>query len=326
MIFKGWIEKCGHILSGSEVKELTPETLTDCGGEFYIETEDFRARDKYGIIQGNVAPATIQTASGILKINPIVPDLSLEEAIIEAVSLRKNTDAVVSLSGGVDSSLVAVLSGLKAICVGTEHSHDLLEAEKLSDKLGIDLSIHLITQEEAAEAFLKVISVLPAVTPINAEIALTGYFAARLANSLGAKRILTGQAADELFAGYARYSSAENLRAELDKDFEGLYAQRERDSAAAALFDIVYSMPYMDERVVKASKKLAPSELVSGDQRKIALRKTAEKYLPADTAWKPKKAMQYGSGISKILERIAHENGVKNTAGLIEKYYTKREQ
>lgn len=317
----GWIEKDGVILSESEINSISAESLSECGGEFYLERDDLTARDKYGIIHGKIPAGTIKTASAEFKINPKVPELSLEDSILKSVELRKSLGGVASLSGGVDSSLVAVLSGLKAICVGTENSHDLIEAEKLSDKIGIDLSVHVIEADEIREALPKVISAIPEVTPMNVEIALTGYFAAKLAYSLGKKRILTGQAADELFAGYSRYSASKTLRADLDKDFEGLYAQRERDSAAASLFGITYSMPYMDERVVKASKKLTPSELIDGDKRKIALRKVAEKYLPMDTAWKPKKAMQYGSGMSKILEKIAASEGVKKTAGLIEKYY-----
>lgn len=326
MILKGWIEKDGRVLSAKEAELLAPCDLVSCGGEFCFEGDGFKARDKYGIIRGDIPPGTILTPEGSFCISPEVPDLCLEDAIVESVELRKDIARAASLSGGVDSSLIAVLSGLPCICVGVEGSPDVLEAERLSDKLGLDLSVYTIGQEDVVEALPKVISVLPRVTPMDVEIALTGYFAAGLANSLGVKTILTGQAADELFAGYARYSASANLRADLDKDFEGLYAQRERDSCAAELFDVVYSIPYMDERVVRASRKIPVNELVLGDERKIALRKVAEKYLPKDTARRAKKAMQYGSGISKMLAKTASSQGFKRTSELTESYIRRREQ
>ncbi|MCZ9312148.1 MAG: asparagine synthase-related protein, partial [Methanocorpusculum sp.] len=65
--------------------------------------------------------------------------------------------------------------------------------------------------------------------------------------------------------------------------------------------------PYMDERVVRASRNFAAAELVAGDLRKVALRRVAAKYLPEDLAWKPKKAMQYGSGMTAALRRMEKE-------------------
>jgi asparagine synthetase B (glutamine-hydrolysing) len=49
----------------------------------------------------------------------------------------------------------------------------------------------------------------------------------------------------------------------------------------------------------------------------VALRKVAEKYLPAEIAWKPKKAMQYGSVVAKMLRSIVKKNGCPDTAGLV---------
>jgi len=319
MLF-GWIEKDGTLLKESEVDAMEPEELATVGGEFLLQTADIKARDCYGIYPSHeISAGTVKTKSTEYSIHPQISEkFTLEEAIKESVRLRTVSDSVVTLSGGVDSTLIAALSGLPAIAVGAEGSHDLCGAEQAADILGISLRVHEITEEEVERALPEVVQLLPQGTPMDIEIALTGWFICSLAKYCHATRILTGQAADELFAGYARYECRDTLRAELESDFQGLILQRKRDSTIASAFNVWYSLPYMDERVVRLAKLLSPQDLVQDTNRKIALRRVAEKYLPADIAWKPKKAMQYGSGVTKFLSRIAKNHGFKNTHELIE--------
>jgi len=321
MLF-GWIEKDGNLLKESEVETLEPEELATVGGEFLLQTNNLKARDCYGIYPSQEVDAgTVQTKSGIFSVHPQISTIfTLEEAIKESVRLRTVPGSVVTLSGGVDSTLVAALSGLPAIAVGAEDSHDLRGAEHAAEVLGISLRVHEITEDEVEQALPEVLKLLPQGTPMDIEIALTGWFICSLAKESHATRILTGQAADELFAGYARYECKPTLRAELESDFQGLIRQRNRDSTIASVFNLWYSLPFMDERVVRLAKLLSPENLVQGDLRKVALRRVAEKYLPTDLAWKPKKAMQYGSGITKFLSRIAKNHKCKNTHELLEDF------
>ncbi|MDV0443564.1 asparagine synthase C-terminal domain-containing protein [Methanorbis rubei] len=312
MEFRGWIERDGHILTRTEIESITPASLQKCGGEFFLRNDLFTARDCYGIMPAPVAEGVISFSDEELHIHPEVPDLSLEDAVCEAVRLRadnRGEAAVVTLSGGVDSTLIAVLADLPCIAVGLSDSHDLAAAADAADRLGLRLNVCEIAEDDIEEALPKLLSVLPSATAMDIEIGLAGYFIGRAAKNFGAEKILTGQAADELFGGYARYGRSPDLRSDLAKDFLELASQRARDAAAAGCFGVWYSMPYMDERVIKVSRKFSDDELVSGDQRKIALRKVAEKYLPKDIAWKHKKAMQYGTGTTAALKRIAKKNG-----------------
>lgn len=307
MQFRGWVEERGRVLGAGEIAELTPERLCRCGGEFVLGTDRFTARDRYGIMPGDIPPGVIRSSEQEWRIVPDVPDLPLEDAIREAVRLRcddQSTASVVTLSGGVDSTLIAVLAGLPCIAVGFAGSHDLCAAADAADRLGLSLTVCEITEEDLCEALPLVRAALPGASRMDTELALTGYFIGRTAKACGTERVLTGQAADELFGGYSRYGRSVHLCADLDADFAGLAAQRVRDSTAAGISGVWYSMPYMDERVVRASWRLSADELVAGDLRKIALRKVAAKYLPEDLAWKPKKAMQYGSGMTAALRRV----------------------
>ena len=313
MRLTGWMEENGRLLDPAEIETFSAARLSACGGEFLLETADSFIRDKYHIIPG------ITEGKPVITAEPRVPDLPLGEAIETAVSLRAAKDAVTTLSGGVDSSLVAVLAELPCIAVGVSGSHDLAAAEKTAEILGLPLTVKEIGRDDIRAALEAVLKVIPRITPLDAEIAVTGYFIAETAKEAGATRVLTGQAADELFGGYARYGRSADLRADLAADFAGLVVQRERDAAVAALFGVWYSLPFMDERVVSASRKFAPEELVCGDLRKTALRTAAAKYLPEEIAWRPKKAMQYGSGVSAALAKIAKREGCRGSGELIEK-------
>jgi asparagine synthase (glutamine-hydrolysing) len=255
------------------------------------------------LICGNLVKGTIE---------PAVPDLPLEEAIITAVRLRSD-EGVTALSGGVDSALVAKLAGRECVAVGLENSHDLKQAKYAAGALGLDCTYVTITEAEIEAALPVVVRTIPKKDPVNTGIALTQYFIARWAGENGYRRILTGQGADELFGGYARYSGSKDLEDELARDFLGLEAQAERDQAIAALYKTCLSMPFLDLRVVRAARAIPAHEKVQGDRRKIPLRTVAERHIPQDLAWKEKKAMQYGSGVWDVIRKLARKNGYKTS-------------
>ncbi|MDO5846232.1 MAG: asparagine synthase C-terminal domain-containing protein [Methanocorpusculum sp.] len=307
-VFRGWVESEGRVLAASEVAGISAEELSRCGGEFVLERSDLTARDCYGIMPGRPEAGIIVSGEKRLPVVPVVPELPLSAALWEAVRLRCSDDAVVALSGGVDSCLVAAIAvrcGVRrAVAVGAPGSHDLKAARSAAEVLGLDLTVRELTDADVRAALPQVKAVLSGRTQMDIELGTAGWFICSLANELGAERILTGQAADELFAGYARYSRTASLRADMEKDFAGLVQQREREALIAGQFGVWYSMPFMDERVVRASRRFSAEELVEGDRRKIALRKAAVEFLPEEIAWRPKKAMQYGSGVTKLLKRV----------------------
>ena len=317
MNLKGWIERDGVRLTPADVErmlEAGPEALNGCGGEFLLSRGDCIARDAFGVMPGPVPPGTVWC--GGREVARIAPDPSrctLEEAIVTAVSLRSD-EGVVAFSGGVDSGLVAGLAHLPCVTVGIEGSHDSAWAAKAARMMGLELTIVSPTEEEVVEALARVVEVIPDPTnPVEASIAATMYFAAAWAGEQGHTRILAGQGADELFGGYARYLTSPDLAAELEQDFADLRRQGARDQAVAALHGAYFSMPYLDVRVVRAARSIPAAERVRGGVRKYPLRVVAQEYIPAEIARAEKKAMQYGSGIWRIIQRLARQNGYKKS-------------
>ena len=314
--YNGWIELDGKRLSHDEVEEITrtaPETIRRFGGEFSLSFGDCQARDHFGICPGS-SPKGALVCNGAVRfpIEPAPAPQPLADAICTAVKLRSD-EGIAALSGGVDSSLVAVLAQRECLAVGLTGSHDLLRAQHAAELLNLSCTSAAITQPEIEAALPCVIAAIPTKDPVNTSIALTQYFIARSAAELGFRRIITGQGADELFGGYSRYLSTETLADDLAADVAGLGAQVIRDQSVAALHGTYLSMPFMDIRVVRAAAKIPADEKVHDGKRKIPLRAVAERYMPEELAWYEKKAMQYGSGIWGELKKLARKNGYKTS-------------
>jgi asparagine synthase (glutamine-hydrolysing) len=310
----GWVEVDGHRLTRAEIEKILQNHLEEVlkfEGEFFLAGSGCRARDHFGIMRGNCPKGTLICNDEVKgSIEPNVPDLPLEEAIITAVRLRSD-QGVCALSGGVDSTLVAHLARRECVAVGLEGSHDLQQARHAADTLGLSCTYVTITPKEIAAALPIVVGAIPVKDPVNTSIALTQYFVARFAGEQGYQRIITGQGADELFGGYARYLETPTLAEDLERDFIGLELQVDRDQAIAALHGTSFSMPYMDVRVVRAARAIPAEEKVQGGLRKVPLRQVAERHIAPEFAWYEKKAMQYGSGVWKVLQKLARKNGYK---------------
>ncbi len=314
---KGWLERNGEVLACTEIERMLdqePSLLAQCGGEFALAWDTCRARDRFGIMLAPEPAGTIVcNGRAVGTIDPTPTPCDLEEAIVTAVRLRSD-EGIVALSGGVDSSLVAALAGLECVVVGVEESHDVARATQVARDLG--LTLHTVTPTEAdiEAALARVIRVIPDPTnPVDAAIATTLSFVAEWAGEHGYSRILAGQGADELFGGYARYLESDDLAADLERDFAGLAHQGLRDQRVAALHGAYFSLPYMDVRVVRAIRGVPAHERVRGGVRKYPLREVAARHIPADAAWYEKKAMQYGSGIWRVIQRLTRQNGYKKS-------------
>jgi len=313
---KGWVELDGRRLTVTEIEEILthdPAATSRFGGEFYLSWGSCRARDHFGVMQGDCPKGTVLCKGESPRtITPAPPEMPLEQAIITAVRLRSD-EGVTALSGGVDSSLVAQLAGRECIAVGVAGSHDLRQARHAAGILGLPCTYVEITPQEIEDALPLVVATIPVKEPVSTGIALTQYFIARWAGEQGYERIITGQGADELFGGYQRYLESAALAEDLARDIAGLEAQAARDQSVAALHGTYLSMPYLDIRVVRAALAVPASEKVRGGRRKIPLRAVAERHIPAELAWYEKKAMQYGSGVWKVLQQLARKNGYKTS-------------
>jgi asparagine synthase (glutamine-hydrolysing) len=140
---------------------------------------------------------------------------------------------------------------------------------------------------------------------------MTAYLAAELAHENGLRVMLSGQGADELFAGYHRYLSfyyekGEDAQEDLWKDVKNLYqVNLERDDAVTMAHGVEMRVPYLDLPIISMAMNIPMSYKIKDQNdrmRKCILREVAaEVGIKSEVLMRPKKAAQYGSGIHKIL-------------------------
>ncbi len=220
-----------------------------------------------------------------------------------------------SFSGGLDSSILAFLGAKYSdpflYSVGVEGSRDLENSRdslrEIKEALGKEIEYFeiKISKEEVRKA-LKDMKDLGVPNSLVASFEVPTYFV--LKNS-ERELVISGQGADELFLGYAKYLKDPRgwERDLLKLQFEVVpFEDRMARSFGKKIF-----RPYLDEKIVEAAKKIPTSERIVEGIRKAPLRVVAEILgVPRKIILREKKAAQYGSGVSKLMREISKELGV----------------
>ena len=136
----------------------------------------------------------------------------IDEVVNESVRAHKISDVKVAsfLSGGIDSSYItASLMPNETFSVGFDYNkfNETDYAKELSDILGIENKRKLITADECFEAFPTIQYHMdePQSNPSSVPL----YFLAQLAKQ-DVTVVLSGEGADEIYAGYAEYDISPN--------------------------------------------------------------------------------------------------------------------
>ncbi|MDD5615930.1 MAG: asparagine synthase-related protein [Candidatus Methanoperedens sp.] len=240
---------------------------------------------------------------------------ALFNAIEQAVKKRIYSPCAIAFSGGLDSSLIAALCPeAELYSVGMAGSHDIIQTKKAAVLLGMENKLHLqeLTVDDVVTALPDVIRAIESTEPQKVSIAMPLFFASKNAHNDGLRVMLSGQGADELFAGYKRYESLvpDELENALLCDLDNIAKNNlERDDAASMANSVELRVPYLDREVVELALRIAPELKIKNGIRKHILRLAASRLLPEELALKEKKAAQYSSGIYSAIEKLARKNG-----------------
>ena len=245
----------------------------------------------------------------------------LFQAVERSVKKRHYIPCAIAFSGGLDSSFLAALCrDAKLYSAGMASSHDIEQTKKAARFLGLSDNLHLheITMDELETAIPDVIRAVESRDPMKVSIALPLFFASKDARLDGFRVMLSGQGADELFAGYKRYESMNHheLGIALRKDLDNIAENNlERDDAVTMANSVELRVPYLDRNVIELALQIAPELKIHNGIRKYILRLAAGKILPDELVWKEKKAAQYSSGIYSAMEKLARKNGYRRALG-----------
>jgi asparagine synthase (glutamine-hydrolysing) len=245
------------------------------------------------------------------------------------------------LSGGLDSSLIASLvcrhaserigdeSGsawyprVHTFSVGLKGSPDLVAARKVADYLKTVHHECVFDVQQALDAIRDVIYHVETydVTTIRASTPL--YLLCRLVKAYGIKMLLSGEGADEAFAGYLYFHHAPTdaeLQAECRRKLIRLSRfDCLRANQASAAFGVEVRVPFLDRAVLCEAMSFHPSAKmvrpgsIDRDGIDYADRRKIEKYsirrafadvqpplLPDEVLWRPKEQFSDGVGYAWI--------------------------
>ncbi len=242
---------------------------------------------------------------------------AVRAAVVDAVDAVEGSPPI-AFSGGLDSSILAVRLGGPAYVGGFEGSHDVEAARSAATELGVDLRVVEFTHDDIERALPTVVEATGRSRPMDVEIALSLYLVAEAVATDGHDRLALGQGADELFGGYAKVANASEsdrvaantARGAARELVETLPEQLERDALAIRAAGVEPVTPLCSDRVVENALALPEALFVSGGERKVALRRSAD-FLPEAIRSREKKAVQYGSLLARELDRLARQSGFK---------------
>ena len=266
---------------------------------------------------------SIETDFDSLETNKERAKRVLKEKINEAIKKNRTERFGVLFSGGIDSSLIALIAkklGYNFTCysVGLENAKDIEFAKKVADELGFKLKIRIVSLEELEEIIKKVVKILNEPDFMKVGVGSVTYAASLLAKDGGINTVFTGLGSEELFAGYQRHADAlvKGFEDVHSSCFEGLKAMWKRDFvrdfSITKAIGVDVKLPFLDEEVIKTAISIHPMHKIDTDFKKIILREAAEELgLPKEFAWRKKLAAQYGSRFDKAIEKLAKKAGFK---------------
>ena len=228
----------------------------------------------------------------------------LEKAVVECKSNW------IALSGGLDSSILAYLlkdQKPQAITIITKDflGTDLTYSQMIAKHTQLSLSLIQVNVEEVLDSINETIAILGNFNDIEIRNSIVPYMYLSSLKKKGIDSIITGDGADEVFAGYnfLLKKSDEELDEEL-KRIKRIMHFPSKDIAKS--LDMKVETPFLNEEVIKFSGTIPISKKINFKEEKKfgkwILREAFENDLPKNIVWREKSPMQDGSGTVNLTE------------------------
>ena len=210
----------------------------------------------------------------------------------------------IALSGGLDSSILAYLlkdQKPQAITIITKDflGTDLTYAQIIAKHTELPLSLMQVSMEEMLDSINETIKILGNFNDIEIRNSIVPYIYLNSLKKKGVDSVITGDGADEVFAGYnfLLKKSEEELIEEL-KRIKKIMHFPSKDIAES--LNMRVETPFLNEDVIKFSDSIPISKKINQKEQKRfgkwILREAFEKNLPENIIWREKSPMQDGSG------------------------------
>ncbi len=220
-----------------------------------------------------------------------------------------NTGDALLLSGGLDTSILATIAARHAelqaftIALKGANAPDIQYAELVAERLGLKHTIYRFNDSELYEAIDTVIQVMKSFDPMEIRNSVTVQVGLRIAKEQGAKKVITGDGCDELFAGYSFFfpMTFERLEKELAKMWS---IMRFSSQTLAESLGIEVNLPYLQEKFKSLSMQIPVELKVHREMGRVhgkwIMRKAFEDTLPQEIIWRTKAPIEQGSGTTEL--------------------------
>ena len=308
-LYYGWKDGCLFFASEFKVLDGVVDKVQEFPPGYYYSS-------KSGLVQYYCLPEVTTWEDDVHEITD-----RLHEILSEAVKKRWMSDVPLGcfLSGGVDSSLISAVSKqhfdhLDTFSVGLKGAAaDLEYARKAADFLGTDHHEYIYTKDEVLKALPDVIYHLESFDPALVRSAIPCYFVSRLASDY-VKVVLTGEGADEVFAGYhyiKRFQNTKDIHNETVRILTGLHNMNlQRVDRATMAHSLEGRVPFLDIDFVEYTMSIDPKLKLAGKKSRIEkwlLRQAFADYLPDEILWRPKMEFAAGCGSERLVTELVEE-------------------
>lgn len=249
---------------------------------------------------------------------------TLKQAIRKRLLADKQIHVGSFCSGGLDSSLIAAIAAqdiphLHTFAVGMrdaggKEADDLIAARKVAQHIGSTHHEYHFTEEEYYKALPIVIQKLETYDPSLVRCAVPCYFTCKLAAQY-VTVVLTGEGADELFAGYhyMKRFAMDQINVEAQRLIHGVHnINLQRADRMGMLFSLELRVPFFDTEMIDLGMKISPTLKIQEDNgqqiEKWILRKAFSDsgLLPEEILWRYKLQYTQGAGCEDLGERLAN--------------------